>query len=122
MAATPWFEWAKRGVKASIHAVRENRRLGPHQVGVSQNPRTPVGVKRICDLILRSALLRASRRMATGTAEQAAILRDAPLRCGAPQDEVKFFCDREFRRPVGHFRDLKYLKSGGAWSFRVGIR
>src|SRR5260221_9823028 len=73
-------------------------------------------------LILRSALLRASRRMATGTAEQAAILRDAPLRCGAPQDEVKFFCDREFRRPVGHFRDLKYLKSGGAWSFRVGIR
>jgi hypothetical protein len=32
--------------------------------------------------------LRASRRMAAGTAEQAAILRDAPLRCGAPQDEV----------------------------------
>src|SRR5712692_8240173 len=42
----------------------------------------------ILDLILRSALLRASRRMATGTAEQAAILRDAPQRCGAPQDEV----------------------------------
>src|SRR5215475_5596049 len=26
--------------------------------------------------------------MATGTAEQVAILRDAPRRCGAPQDEV----------------------------------
>src|SRR5260370_15443492 len=33
--------------------------------------------------------MRASRRMATGTAEQAAILRDAPQRCGAPQDEVR---------------------------------
>src|SRR6266849_11117860 len=43
----------------------------------------------ILDLILRSALLRASRRMAPGTAEQAAILRDAPQRCGAPQDEVR---------------------------------
>src|SRR5215831_17951405 len=27
--------------------------------------------------------------MATGAAEQAAILRDAPQRCGAPQDEVR---------------------------------
>src|SRR6266481_8092368 len=27
--------------------------------------------------------------MATGTAEQVAILRDAPQRCGAPQDEVR---------------------------------
>jgi hypothetical protein len=29
--------------------------------------------------------------MATGMAEQAAILRDAPLRSGAPQDEVRLF-------------------------------
>src|SRR5260221_3408079 len=47
------------------------------------------GAKNITTLILRSALLRASRRMATGTAEQVAILRDAPQRCGAPQDEVR---------------------------------
>jgi hypothetical protein len=26
------------------------------------------------------------------------------------------------RLGVHHFRDLKYLKSGGAWSFRVGIK
>src|SRR5260370_13773959 len=40
----------------------------------------------------------ASRRMATGTAEQAAILRDAPQRCGAPQDEGGDL----WRAPVRH--------------------
>src|SRR5258708_6848755 len=34
---------------------------------------------------------RPSRRMATGTAEPVAILRDAPLRSGASQDEVRLF-------------------------------
>src|SRR5258707_4227482 len=43
---------------------------------------------RISDLILRSALLRASRRMAHGTAEQAAILRDGRPRGRPPQDGV----------------------------------
>jgi putative oxygen-independent coproporphyrinogen III oxidase len=33
-------------------------------------------------------LARPSRRIAAGTAEHVAILRDAPQRCGAPQDEV----------------------------------
>src|SRR5215469_3253435 len=47
---------------------------------------------RIKSQTLRSALLRASRRMAIDTAEQAAILRDAPPRGGAPQDEVFDFC------------------------------
>src|SRR5713226_5598212 len=42
--------------------------------------------------------MRASRRMATGTAAQAAILRDAPQRCGAPQDEV-----RDLRRAPGRY-------------------
>src|SRR5260370_34048530 len=34
---------------------------------------------------------RPSRRMATGIVEPVAILRDAPLRSGAPQDEVRLF-------------------------------
>jgi hypothetical protein len=38
------------------------------------------------NLILRSAILRASRRMAAGTTEHVAILRDAPPSGGAPQD------------------------------------
>src|SRR5262245_13835851 len=37
------------------------------------------------------ALARASRRMATGTAEQAAILRDGRPRGRPPQDEVFYF-------------------------------
>src|SRR5215831_17693028 len=45
------------------------------------------GCETFAALILRSALQGASRTMATGMAVQAAILRDAPQRCGAPQDE-----------------------------------
>jgi hypothetical protein len=42
------------------------------------------------NLVLRSALLRASRRTATGKAVPVFILRDAVLRT-APQDEVRGF-------------------------------
>src|ERR1700683_4439378 len=42
----------------------------------------------IVNLILRSALLRASRRTATGEIVPASVLRDAVLRT-APQDEVR---------------------------------
>ena len=42
------------------------------------------------NLVLRSALLRASRRTATGEVVPASILRDAVLRT-APQDEVRDF-------------------------------
>src|SRR6516164_3556450 len=42
------------------------------------------------DLVLRSALLRASRRTAPGKIESVSILRDAVLRT-APQDEINGF-------------------------------
>src|SRR5262252_577951 len=60
---------------------------------------------------IRSALLsacrrrRASRRMATDTAEHAAILRDAPRRGGAPHDE-----GGEISRPLS--QGAKVYKSG----------
>src|SRR5882762_7943115 len=42
------------------------------------------------------------RRMATDTAEQVAILRDAPLRSGAPQDEVRLFRALQSERSSNH--------------------
>src|SRR5262245_33682904 len=63
---------------------RSHRRVGKGALRLAHPARRGTAL----GLILRSALLRASRRMATGTAERAAILRDAPQRCGAPQDEV----------------------------------
>src|SRR5215470_11195677 len=49
-------------------------------------------------LVLRSALLRASRRTATSEIVPVAILRDGRARARPPQDEVRDFeCDRSMR-------------------------
>src|SRR5260370_37597690 len=60
------------------------------------------------DFILRSALQGASRRMATCAASQAAILRDAPLRCGAPQDEAEVFRGTNISGHIGARHVLPY--------------
>src|SRR6266436_10044654 len=64
---------------------------------ILRRPPTEVGLARLRQpKVSKSATAdfdrRPSRRMATGTAEPRAILRDAPLRSGAPQTVCPFPC------------------------------